>query len=39
MITLGELANTLELELRGDPTRSIASLATLETATQSNQKE
>ena len=34
MTTLGELAKTLELELRGDPTRSIASLATLESATE-----
>ena len=34
MTTLGELAKTLELELRGDPTRSIASLATQESATE-----
>ena len=33
MTTLGELAKALELELRGDPTRSIASLAALESAT------
>ena len=34
MTTLGELAKTLELELRGDPTRSIAGLAALESATE-----
>ena len=33
MTTLGELAKALELELRGDPARSIASLAPLESAT------
>jgi UDP-3-O-[3-hydroxymyristoyl] glucosamine N-acyltransferase len=33
MTTLGELAKVLELELRGDPARSIASLAALESAT------
>ena len=33
MTTLGELAKALELELRGDPTRSIANLAALESAT------
>ena len=33
MTTLGELAKVLELELRGDPTRSIANLAALESAT------
>ena len=33
MTTLGELAKALELELRGDPTRSIANLAPLESAT------
>ena len=33
MTTLGELAKALELELRGDPTRSIANLAALELAT------
>jgi UDP-3-O-[3-hydroxymyristoyl] glucosamine N-acyltransferase len=33
MTTLGELAKALELELRGDPARSIASLAALESAT------
>ena len=30
MTTLGELAKVLELELRGDAARSIASLAALE---------
>ena len=34
MTTLGELAETLELELRGDPSRSIAGLAALESATE-----
>ena len=34
MTTLGELAKTLELELRGDPTRSISGLAALESATE-----
>ena len=34
MTTLGELAKTLELELRGNPTRSIARVATLESATE-----
>ena len=33
MTTLGELAKALELELRGDPARSIARLAPLESAT------
>ena len=33
MTTLGELAKVLELELRGDPARAIASLAALESAT------
>ena len=33
MTTLGELAKALELELRGDPTRSIDNLAALESAT------
>ena len=33
MTTLGELAKALELELRGDPMRSIANLAALELAT------
>lgn len=33
MTTLGELAKALELELRGDPARSIANLAALESAT------
>ena len=33
MTTLGELAKVFELELRGDPARSIANLAALESAT------
>ena len=34
MTTLGELAKTLELELRGDPMRSIARVAALDSATE-----
>ena len=36
MTTLGELAKTLELELRGDATRPIAGLAALESATEAD---